>query len=163
MTWTIRLVGAAGLGVRVVRPDWDHYWMGLAQAAAMRASCPRASVGAVAVDPGRCLIVSGYNGAPSGQPHCLDVGCDLRERYGRESCHRARHAEANLIRWATQHGRSLDGATVYVTHQPCRDCAHLLVMARVSRVIYLGDYPDPESEVYMTRNRVVLRRLDAQG
>ena len=146
-----------------MRPDWDHYWMGLAVAASARASCPRASVGAVAVDRNNCIIVTGYNGAPSWEPHCTEVGCDLRERHGRDSCHRARHAEHNAVLWAEWHDRSLDGSTVYVTHQPCRDCARLLVHAGVRRVVYCGDYPDPFAVLVLADGGVTLRRLDAAG
>ena len=124
------------------RPGFDAYWMGVAVAASTRASCPRASVGAVAVDADNCIIVTGYNGAPTGEPHCVDVGCDLRDRHGRMSCYRTEHAERNMVRFAKEHDRALLGSTVYCTLQPCRKCAEALRDAGVFRVVYMGDYPD---------------------
>lgn len=96
-----------------------------------RSSCPRANVGAIAVRDGR-IVASGYVGAPSGQPHCDEVGCELEMGH----CVRTIHAEANLVAWAARVGTSLEGTHVWATHSPCRKCAQLLANAGVAWLHY---------------------------
>ncbi|MDI6826921.1 MAG: cytidine/deoxycytidylate deaminase family protein [Armatimonadota bacterium] len=128
------------------RPDWDKYFLEIAQVVAKRSTCLRRQIGAVIVRDRR-ILATGYNGAPSGLAHCLDTGC-LRDKMGIESgtrtelC-RALHSEMNAIIQAAQHGVSTKGATLYCTHQPCSVCARMLVNAGIVRVVYIGDYPDP--------------------
>lgn len=72
-------------------------------------TCKRSKVGALIVRDGR-IITTGYNGSPPGEPHCLDVGCDMVDGH----CIRTTHAEANAIAFAARHGISTLGATIYV-------------------------------------------------
>lgn len=95
--------------VIATRPPWPMYFLDLAKAVSTRASCPRASVGAVATRDNR-VLVTGYNGSPPGQAHCMDVGCDMVDGH----CIRTVHAEANLVATAARYGISLNGATIYV-------------------------------------------------
>ncbi|HOP71584.1 MAG TPA: deaminase, partial [Bacillota bacterium] len=82
------------------RPAWDEYFMEVAQVVSRRSTCLRRNVGAVIVKDKR-ILATGYNGAPSGLPHCIEVGC-LREQLGvpsgqrHEMC-RGLHAEQNAI------------------------------------------------------------------
>lgn len=62
------------------RPDWDQYFMDIARVVARRSTCLRRNVGALIVKDRR-ILASGYNGAPAGLRHCLDIGC-LREQRG---------------------------------------------------------------------------------
>lgn len=96
-----------------------------------RSSCPRARVGAIAVRDGR-IVAAGYNGAPAGQPHCLDVGCAMDHAH----CVRAVHAEANLISWAARTGTPLIGTTLYCTNLPCLACTKLIINAGVMELKY---------------------------
>jgi len=128
-----------------IRPSWDEYFMQIAQLAAQRSTCRRRRVGAVLVRE-RHIIATGYNGAPSGLKHCLDIGC-LRDALGipageRHELCRGVHAEQNLIIQAALHGSSPFGATVYSTIQPCIICARLLAASGIQRVVYEGEYPD---------------------
>lgn len=59
----------------LARPDWPETFMTIAATVARRGTCPRLQVGAVITDARNIIIATGYNGAPSGQPHCTDVGC----------------------------------------------------------------------------------------
>lgn len=101
-------------------------FMGIAEMFGRRSSCPRANVGCVATLEGR-IVASGYVGAPHGQPHCLEVGCEMEN----DHCVRTVHAEANLVAWSARVGTSLLGTTVWCTHSPCRTCAQLLANAGV--------------------------------
>jgi len=120
------------------RPDWDDYFLRIARTVATRATCPRASVGCVLARDHR-ILTTGYNGAPRGVPHCLDVGCLIVH----EHCQRAVHAEANAVVQGALHGVSLAGATAYCTHQPCINCSKLFISAGVERIVYETPYPDP--------------------
>ena len=127
------------------RPSWHKYFMDIACLVASRSTCLRRQVGAVAIK-NRKIICSGYNGAPSGVTHCEKRGCmrtalNIPSGERHELCW-AVHAEANLVAQAAFHGDSLEGATVYVTVQPCVSCVKLLVSAGVDKVIYKGEYPD---------------------
>jgi deoxycytidylate deaminase len=61
------------------RPTWEIYFMDIAELVAKRSTCRRRAVGAVIVKNKR-MLSTGYNGAPSGLDHCLDIGC-LRKNF----------------------------------------------------------------------------------
>ncbi|MEW6638380.1 MAG: cytidine/deoxycytidylate deaminase family protein [Actinomycetota bacterium] len=128
--------------LRRTRPSWDEYFMSIAHEVATRSTCPRLAVGAVIVRDRR-ILTTGYNGSPSGMPHCDEVGCLIRVVDGRESCQRTLHAEQNAIIQAAYHGVSVDGATIYSTHQPCLMCVKMIMNAGIEEVRYAGGYPDP--------------------
>ena len=117
------------------RLERDDLFMAVARLYAARATCARGRVGAVAVRDGR-IVASGYNGAPSGQPHCIDTGCILDQ----EHCVRSIHAESNLIAWAARTGTELDDTYVFSTTQPCLACSRLLVNAGVVGVTFEHGY-----------------------
>ena len=130
-----------------MRESWDEYFMRLAHQVATRTTCLRRSVGAVAVSPDHRILGTGYNGALPGAPHCADAGGCLREQLGvpsgqRQEICRAQHAEANICNSAARHGIRLEGATVYVTNQPCTTCVKAMVTSGIRRVVFDGSYPD---------------------
>lgn len=127
--------------------------MEIARTVATRATCPRASVGAVLTREKR-ILTTGYNGAPRGVAHCTDVGCIMVDGH----CQRATHAEANAIVQGALHGVGLAGATAYCTHQPCSACSKLLISAGVERIVYADAYPDPVAEALLAEARVDLVR-----
>jgi dCMP deaminase len=129
----------------VSRPSWDEYFMELTRVVAKRSTCVRRHVGALIVRDKR-ILATGYNGAPSGLPHCLDIGC-LRDQMGvpsgeRQELCRGLHAEQNAIIQAGLHGVSLRDATLYVTLAPCTTCAKMIINSGIRRVFYQESYPD---------------------
>jgi len=133
---------------RTSRASKDYVFFKIALAVAERSTCRRRAVGAVAVDPRTARqLATGYNGAPSGASHCLDIGC-LRDRLRipsgeRSEMCRAVHAEENVLAQAALHGVKLEGSHVYCTHKPCVTCLKNLRNAGVRKVLYLYDYPWP--------------------
>lgn len=115
--------------------------MDMAHLVARRATCPRLHVGAVIVKDGRVLSM-GYNGSPPGQPHCYEVGCDIRNPH--QGCQRSIHAEANAIAWAARAGIAIDGATMYCTHSPCLACCRLIEGAGIAALAYTHWYRETE-------------------
>jgi len=127
------------------RPTWDEYFVQIAQQVATRSTCLRRHVGAIIVRDKR-LLSTGYNGPPSGLPHCDVVGC-LREELGipsgqRQEICRGLHAEQNAIIQAALHGVSVKGGTIYVTHQPCITCAKMIINSGIVRALFVNTYPD---------------------
>ncbi len=120
-----------------MRPGWDEYFMDVARTVATRATCPRASVGAVLVREHR-ILTTGYNGAPRHVAHCTEVGCEMVGGH----CVRSTHAEANAVVQGALYGVGLEGASAYCTHQPCVHCAKLLISAGVVRIVFAQAYPD---------------------
>src|SRR5688572_4658067 len=136
------------------RPTWDEYFLEIAFSVAERSTCDRAHVGAVLVRDKR-ILSTGYNGSPAGLPHCDDVGHLIVDGH----CVRTLHAEQNAIIQSALHGVSSEGATAYVTHQPCLTCAKMLINAGIRRVVYTGNYPDENSIQFLTQANVQLERL----
>lgn len=116
------------------RPDWNTYWFEMARLVATRATCPRASIGAVLVRHKR-IIATGYNGAPEGEPHCLERDTTLDEHMGLTHCPWARHAEINALRNAFSNPY---GATLYVVgpREVCINCTAKLRDAGVTDICW---------------------------
>lgn len=128
------------------RPDLDDYFMKIAEVVASRSTCLRRKAGAVLVRD-KQILSTGYNGVPQGLPHCEETGCP-RKNYPSGTHHelcRAVHSEQNAIVQAAIHGVSIEGATLYCTHQPCTLCAKMLINAGIKRVVYKEEYPDDGS------------------
>ncbi len=93
----------------------------------------------------RSILATGYNGAPAGMPHCLDVGCLIYESRTpdgelEQNCFRTIHAEVNAIAQAARNGTRIEGADIYVTHTPCIHCFKTLVNSGIKRVFYEKPY-----------------------
>lgn len=140
---------------------WDKRFMELAFHVAEWSSCyqPNRKVGAVIVKNKR-IITTGYNGAPEGYLSCKERGECLRRKMNiasgtqQEFCY-AIHAEQNAIVQAAKLGNSVDGATIYVTHQPCVICTKLIINSGIKRIVFKNPYPD---ELAMS----ILKDVDVQ-
>ena len=123
--------------------------MGIASLVSERSTCKRRAVGAVLVKDKR-ILATGYNGAPTGLKHCLDIGClreDLNIPSGeRHELCRGIHAEQNAIIQAAFHGVSIRDATLFCTNLPCSICAKIIINAGIKKVYYKSEYSDPMSE-----------------
>ena len=127
---------------------WDKRFMGMAYVVASWSSCYKENrqVGAVIVRDKR-ILTTGYNGASSGLVSCKEKGECLRVKLGiasgtrHELCY-AVHAEQNAIIQAAKQGISVDGATIYVTHQPCAICTKMIINSGIKRIVYKEGYPD---------------------
>ena len=120
--------------------------MEITRLVASRSTCLRRQVGAVIVKDKK-ILTTGYNGAPSGLAHCLEVGC-LRDQLGipsgeRHELCRGLHAEQNAIIQAAYHGIPIAGSSLYCTNKPCVICSKMLINAGVTRIFYGAGYEDP--------------------
>ena len=144
---------------------WDARFMQMAEVIASWASCYQKDrkIGAVIVKNKR-IVTTGYNGAPAGIKTCVERGECLRKKLGiasgtkHEICY-AIHAEQNAIIQAAKLGSSIDGATLYCTHQPCVICAKMIVNSGITRVVYKHGYPDEFAVQMLTEGGVLLERF----
>lgn len=125
-----------------MRPSWDQYFLDIAKAVAARADCRRAQHGAVIVKNKR-IVSTGYNAAPPGGWSCLAGECPrgllTQEELpslgggGYDGCV-AQHAEGNAIAFASHH--DTEGATIYITGQPCIGCWKNIQAAGIEKAIW---------------------------
>jgi dCMP deaminase len=146
------------------RISWDEYFMEIARLVAKRSTCLRRKVGAVIVRD-KHILATGYNGAPSGLPHCIDVGC-LREKENipsgeRHELCRGLHAEQNAIIQAANHGASLRGSTLYTTTYPCIICTKMIINAGIKRVVYLEGYGDDLARGMIDEASIEISQMEA--
>lgn len=144
------------------RPDWNDYFMQIAQIVAKRSTCLRRNVGAVTVKEKR-ILATGYNGAPVGLEHCLDRGC-IREKNSigsgeRHELCRGLHAEQNAIIQAAFHGVSIKEAVIYSTHLPCSICVKMLINAGIRKIYYLEGYPDDLASELLRESGIKIKQL----
>lgn len=132
-------------------------FMLMAEAAARRSTCRRLNVGAVLVCDNDVVSI-GYNGPPSGEPHCTGPGC------GVPSCTRAIHAEMNCLERALKKPfGAWEFSTLYVTNSPCPTCTIKVIEAGVKRVIYRDEYRLVDHLANFAAARVQLLRLTPSG
>ena len=145
------------------RPSWDEYFMEMAELTAKRSTCLRRKVGAVIVKD-RHAVATGYNGAPRGITHCEEKGGCLREQLKvpsgqRHELCRALHAEQNAIIQAAVMGNSIEGGTIYITHQPCAICAKMIINAGITRIVIREGYPDELAASILDEAGLAIERL----
>jgi dCMP deaminase len=145
------------------RLSWPEYFMRITHLVAERSTCLRRKVGAVAVKDRR-ILATGYNGAPAGLKHCMEVGC-LREQLGvpsgqRHELCRALHAEQNVIIQAALHGISIKGAAIYATTQPCLICSKMLINCGIEAIYFSDGYPDELARTMLEEAGVLFERFE---
>lgn len=119
----------------------DDYWYGMAAHVATRATCPRASIGAVLVQRDR-VIATGFNGSPPGEAHCPNTP----EHMALDHCRVSRHAEDNVLRNALLPAY---GATLYVVgpRPVCANCKDKLHQAGVTDIRHRWEVPTLDSVI----------------
>ncbi len=133
--------------------SWDEYFMGVALLASKRSKDPNTQVGACIVSQENIILSTGYNGFPCG---CSDDDFPW-DRDGAETKYPfVVHAELNAI--LNAHGKSLDGARIYVALFPCNECAKAIIQSGIKEIIYLSDkYADTPG------TKASKRMLDSAG
>ena len=145
------------------RPSWETYFMDITHLVAKRSTCLRRSVGAIIVKDKR-ILATGYNGAPMGTQHCLDIGC-LREQKNIQSGERHElcrgiHAEQNAIIQAAYHGVSIKDAVLFCTNLPCIICAKMIINSGIHTIFYESGYADELSKDMLAESNVDLIKLE---
>ena len=114
---------------------YDKAYLRLAESWAKLSHCKRKQVGAIIVKD-EIIISDGFNGTPAGFDNCCE------DENGLTHWH-VLHAEANAILKVAKSTNNCKGATLYLTHSPCRDCSKLVLQSGIKRVVYKEAYKDP--------------------
>ena len=78
-------------------------------------------------------------------------------------CVRTLHAEQNAIIQGALHGVDVSGSTLYVTHQPCLNCAKMIINAGIERVVYAGSYPDEIAVGFLKTAGIELSKYEKEA
>lgn len=113
---------------------FDIAYLRMAKEWAKLSYCERKQVGALIVN-NRTIISDGYNGTPSGFENC----CEDEE--GKTHWY-VLHAEANAILKLANSTQSCQGATLYLTLSPCKECSKLIHQSGIKRLVYIDAYSD---------------------
>ncbi len=113
---------------------YDKAYLKMASEWAQLSYCERKQVGALIVKD-NMIISDGYNGTPSGYTNCCENEQGETHWY-------VLHAEANAILKVAKSTQSADGATLYITLSPCKECSKLIIQAGIKRVVYQVKYKD---------------------
>lgn len=132
------------------RIPWNQYFMLQAVLLSLRSTCERLSVGAILVRDKR-VIAGGYNGAVSGDDHCIDVGCYVVDGH----CLRTIHAEMNAVLQCSKSGIPTDGAEIYVTDFPCLQCTKSLLQAGIKKIYYMRNYHNDDYAIRLLKRKKV--------
>ena len=122
---------------------YDAAYLRMAAEWSKLSQCKRRQVGALIVK-GRSIISDGYNGTPSG----FENFCEDEEGYTKWY---VLHAEANAILKVASTTQSCEGATLYLTMSPCRECSKLIHQAGIRRVVYASEYKDPSGLEFLRK------------
>jgi dCMP deaminase len=149
------------------RPDWDTYFMDIAEQIKQRATCMSAKKGTVIVRE-KQILSTGYNGSPKGITHCNKGGCirctnrhlgKIKSGVYSEPCICA-HSEENAIVQAAYNGVATKGATLYTTFTPCTTCCKMIINAGIVKVIAKVSYPDDVGTKMLKEAGIRLEVLD---
>lgn len=125
----------------------DKSFINIAKEIALSSKCVSKQVGAVIVKDGR-ILSTGYNGTPAGYQNCNTFwkGEYTKEHHEWSKTYEI-HAEMNAIIWAARKGIAIEGATIYVTLEPCSECSKNLIASGIKKIVYEKSYEHTNSDV----------------
>ena len=149
---SIPTLGTEDIMTRDKQKRYDSAYMKMALEWAKLSHCERKKVGALIVKD-NMIISDGYNGTPSG----FENICEMES--GETKWH-VLHAEANAILKCAKHGQSCQGADLFLTLSPCKDCSKLIHQAGIKRIIYYKAYKDYTGLEFLQQAGVKITHLD---
>lgn len=117
--------------------------------------CKRRQVGALIVKD-RMIISDGYNGTPSGFENCCEDDSGHTHWY-------VLHAEANAILKLASSTQSAEGATLYITLSPCKECSKLILQAGIARVVYIDEYSDDDGIAFLRNKNIEILKIPKEA
>jgi dCMP deaminase len=131
---------------------YDKAYLRMAQTWSELSHCQRKSVGAIIVKEGM-IISDGYNGTPSGFDNCCENDAGDTHWY-------VLHAEANAILKVAKSSHNCQGATLYLTLSPCKDCSKLVLQAGIERVVFMNGYKDESGIAFLKEAGVEIVQIE---
>src|SRR5690606_25598733 len=127
---------------------YDKAYLRIAKEWGQLSYCQRKKVGAIIVKD-RMIISDGYNGTPSGFENCCEDDNNVTKWY-------VLHAEANAILKVARSTQTCEGATLYITLSPCKECSKLIHQSGIKRVVYMQDYKDTSGIDFLRKAGVLV-------
>ena len=142
----------------------DKNFLNIAKELSFASKCVSKQVGAVIVKDGR-ILSTGYNGTPAGYQNCSDFwdGKYTKDHHDWSKTYEI-HAEMNAIIWAARKGISIEGATIYVTLEPCSECSKNLIASGIKRIVYEKSYEHTNYQIiskFLEDNGVKIEQIPA--
>ncbi|HTO35677.1 MAG: dCMP deaminase family protein [Flavobacteriaceae bacterium] len=134
------------------RNKYDKAYLRIAKEWSRLSYCKRKQVGAIIVKD-RMIISDGYNGTPSGFENCCEDEEGLTKWY-------VLHAEANAILKVAGSTQSCEGATLYITLSPCKECSKLIHQSGIKRVVYHQGYKDESGIQFLQKAGVEIELIE---
>ncbi len=134
------------------RNKYDKAYLRIANEWSLLSYCDRKKVGAIIVRD-RMIISDGYNGTPSGFENCCEDEEGLTNWY-------VLHAEANAILKVARSTQTCEGATLYITLSPCKECSKLIHQSGIKRVVYQNGYRDTTGVDFLIKAGVIVEQIE---
>ena len=131
---------------------YDKAYLRMASTWSELSHCSRKQVGAIIVKKGM-IISDGFNGTPSGFDNCCENDAGETHWY-------VLHAEANAILKVAKSTHNCNGATLYLTLSPCKDCSKLVVQSGIERVVYINSYKDTSGVDFLKEAGIVIEQIE---
>jgi dCMP deaminase len=134
-------------------------YMDVAERFAQLSSARRLHVGAIVVKDDRIISI-GYNGMPSGWDNdCEDKVWTQDGDYTLKTKPEVLHAETNAIAKLAKSNESGMGATMFITHAPCLDCAKLIYQSGIGSVLYRNSYRDTSGVTFLEKSGIEVTQI----
>ena len=143
-----------------MKEKFVNAYMDVAERFAELSSARRLHVGAIVVKDDRIISI-GYNGMPSGwDNNCEDVIPDYSDGTSLlKTKPEVLHAETNAIAKLAKSNESGMGATMFITHAPCLDCAKLIYQSGISSVLYRDAYRDTSGITFLEKSGIEVTQV----
>jgi dCMP deaminase len=151
-----------------MKQKFINAYMDVAERFAQLSSAVRLQVGAIVVKDDRIISI-GYNGMPAGWDNCCEECCDGGGPVGAGCYHdhctgpktkpEVLHAESNAIAKLARSPESGEGASIFVTHSPCMDCAKLIFQSGIKNVYYKNDYRSTQGIDFLYKSGVNIEKV----
>ena len=142
-----------------MKEKFVNAYMDVAERFAELSSARRLHVGAIVVKDDRIISI-GYNGMPSGWDNdCEDLVYRIAEEPILKTKPEVLHAETNAIAKLAKSNESGLGATMFITHAPCLDCAKLIYQSGISSVLYRNSYRDTGGITFLEKSGIAVMQV----
>ncbi|MED5355075.1 MAG: dCMP deaminase family protein [Bacteroidota bacterium] len=131
---------------------YDIAYLKMALEWAKLSYCKRRQVGALIVK-NRMIISDGFNGTPTG----FENACEDDENYTKWY---VLHAEANAIMKVAASTQSSEGATLYITLSPCKECSKLIFQSGIKRLVYYKEYKDNSGIKFLKKAGLEITQIE---
>ncbi len=130
---------------------YDQAYLKMASEWSKLSHCKRKQVGALIVKE-KMIISDGYNGTPTGFDNCCE------DEDGSTKWH-VLHAEANAILKVASSTQACQGATLYITLSPCKECSKLIHQSGITRMVYANAYKDDSGVDFLRKANIEILYL----